>query len=133
MKKQQGVTLIELIIAIAIIGVLAAVAIPAYQEQTKKARYTDGQAFLLELQTQMERHFFDNNTYPNGLSDMAGYASNNVLSEEEFYSVSMNIDGDCPIATCFELVAVPQGAQAAADNRNLELYSNGTRLPADVW
>lgn len=133
MKKQQGVTLIELVIAIAIIGVLAAVAIPAYQEQTKKARYTDGQAFMLQLQTQMERHFFDNNTYPNGLSAMAGYTANSVLSDEGFYSVSMNIDGDCPVTSCFELVAVPQGAQAGADARNLELHSNGTRLPADVW
>lgn len=132
MKKQQGVTLIELIIAIAIIGILVAFALPAYQEQTKKSRRADGQAFLLQLQAQLERYHFDNNAYPATLASMVGYDDNNVLSPEGYYRVS--ITGlDCTGNDCdgYELDATAQGPQSI--DGNMELHSNGTKLPASHW
>lgn len=142
MKRQQlGITLIELVIAVAIIGVLAAFAIPAYQEQTTKSRRADGQAFMLDLQARLERHHFDNNGYPLDLTGL-GYASNPTDSPEGHYSVSLagsscgqdpdgnNVDNTC---NAYLLTANPLGGQLASGDGALTLASNGNKLPADKW
>ncbi len=59
----SGFTLIELMIAVAIIGILAAVAIPQYRDYVTRGRLTDGVAGLSTMRAQMERHFQDNRTY----------------------------------------------------------------------
>lgn len=55
-KKQQGFTLIELMIVVAIIGILAAVAIPAYQDYTVRARVSDGLGLASSVKTSMSEY-----------------------------------------------------------------------------
>lgn len=54
MKKQQGFTLIELMIVVAIIGILAAIALPAYQDYTRRAEFTETVAATGALKTAVE-------------------------------------------------------------------------------
>ena len=59
----KGFTLIELVIAMAIIGILASIAYPSYLDYITRARRQDGQTALLELANQMEQYYANNNTY----------------------------------------------------------------------
>ena len=65
-KVQQGFTLIELMIVVAIIGILAAVAIPAYQDYTKRAHVTEGLSLASSGKTAVTEFFNSKGTLPPG-------------------------------------------------------------------
>lgn len=55
--NHQGFTLVELLIALAIVALLAAIALPSYNEQVLRGRRADGKAFMLDLASRQERFF----------------------------------------------------------------------------
>lgn len=61
--QHKGFTLIEIMIVVAIIGILAAIAIPAYGNYVKRAKITEAIAALSDMRVKMEQHFQDNRTY----------------------------------------------------------------------
>lgn len=63
MKRQAGFTLIELMITVAIIGILAAVALPSYRDYVIRGRIPDATSNLAVKRVQMEQFFMDNRTY----------------------------------------------------------------------
>ena len=62
-SNQRGFTLIELMITVAIIGILSAIAIPSYQDYVKRGRIVDAVSILSGMQVGMEQHFQDRRTY----------------------------------------------------------------------
>src|ERR1700720_2533642 len=69
-QVQKGFTLIELMIVVAIIGILAAIAIPAYQNYTIRSQVTEGVSLAAGLQTGFEEYFANNGKFPAALTDM---------------------------------------------------------------
>ena len=84
-RVQQGFTLIELMIVVAIIGILAAIAIPQYAEYTNRARVSEGLQLAAGAKTATAEYYSSNNAWPNGNGE-AGVAAagdikgNNVTS-----------------------------------------------------
>ncbi len=86
--KQQGFTLIELMIVVAVVGILAAIGYPAYQEQVLRGRRAEAKAMLAEAQSRQERYTFSNTDYAGALTDL-GYGKGTVASENGYYELSV--------------------------------------------
>lgn len=83
MKKDEGFTLIELMIVIAIIGILAAIAIPQFSAYRKRSYNAAAEADLRNAATAQEAYFVDYSTYSNGVTGLLGstyglFTSDNV-------------------------------------------------------
>jgi len=83
MKDQRGFTLIELMIVIAIIGILAAIAIPQFSAYRRRAYNTAAESDLKNATTAQEAYYVDKATYTNAIADLVGtygvYTSSGVV------------------------------------------------------
>ncbi len=89
---QKGFTLIELMIVVAIVGILAAVAYPSYQDSIIKTKRAEGRAALMEIMQQQERYYTQNNTY-------FAFTSTTANNKFKWYS------GDSAAASSYEIKA----------------------------
>ncbi|MEE9355609.1 MAG: pilin [Methylococcaceae bacterium] len=86
-KTQQGFTLIELMIVVAIIGILAAVAIPAYQDYTSRAKVTEPIGLLGGLKMDVGGYHTDKGSLPT-LAELTAYAGNKVTTGKYTASIT---------------------------------------------
>lgn len=96
LNRQQGFTLIEVMIVVLIIGILAAIAYPNYSEYVKRGNRSEGQAFLNDVSARQERYFSQNNAYITNDSDVAKLAlKNGNKSETGKYELALSkVDND---------------------------------------
>lgn len=131
-SKNQGFTLIELMITVAIVAILAAIAYPSYQNYVLRGGRTDGQAKLLEIMQAQERYYSQNQTYVTNLGVGGlglGVAANAAVpSAEGRYTVQAAACAGTTIANCVALTATRAGAQASDTAcGNLTLNSRGVK------
>lgn len=116
-RKQTGFTLIELMIVIAIVGILAMIALPMYSDYVTRAKRTDGQTMLFQVAQKLERCYTQYSAYnKSGCKDLVATDGATAIidqsSTERFYSVTGALT-----STTFTLTATPQGAQKNNDTQ----------------
>ncbi len=93
MRKQQGVTLIELVVVMVIVGILAAVAIPSYRNYVIRSQRSDAKDALLALATQQEKHYLQCNTYATAIAAAtncaAGQLQGAAASKNGWYGLAV--------------------------------------------
>ena len=113
-KKLAGFTMIELMSAVAIIGILAAIAYPKMEDYMRTSRRADGMALLSQVMAAQERFYVNNSyEYTAALGQLGLVAEGGqFLSDDEYYHVtaaSCGSNGDRII--CINLSAIPRGVQ----------------------
>ena len=104
-RQMRGVTLLELMAVVVVIGVLAAIAVPSYRQYTMRAQRTEAKAALLQLQTNQERFYLANRTYSSD-PDQLGFPGD--VTERGTYSLSI-ADAD---AAGYTATATPRAGGA---------------------
>jgi len=127
MTSTRGFTLIELMITVAIVGILAAIAYPSYQSYILRSHRSEGMALLSEAAARMERYYAQNSTYQTaslkGLGLSSSADATTLDSPNKYYKLRLGV----PTATTYSLSVAPQNAQTNDSCGTLTLDSTGLR------
>ncbi|MFK7795140.1 MAG: type IV pilin protein [Gammaproteobacteria bacterium] len=134
---QQGITLVELMIVVALVAIIASIAYPSYISHTDKARNTEAQIRLLEVMQQQRVFFTNNSRFTDDLIDdldniEADGEAGAVASENGSYLISAApCEGEDEISDCVLLTATPTFVSAGAPA--LTYNSRNQKGPLGHW
>lgn len=146
----RGFTLVELMIVVAIIGILVSVVMPSYRNYVLESQRSDTQGKLLQLLELQERFYLNNFTYTTSLTTL-GYATDPWIisySGSPAFSVALQTcptgsalypditDSTTDLNRCFIVIATPQGDQVndgglVIDNRGRKIHDFASIQPRD--
>ena len=142
--SQSGFTLIELMVTVAILGILASIAYPSYQEYVKRANRVDAKAVLLETAQVLERNFTEANRYDQtsgGTTINTAWLPFQQAPKEGTAKYTIKFAASMPTQTTYTLEAVPTGTMTGDACATLTLShlgvktvsSSATKTAAECW
>lgn len=113
MSKTKGFTLIELMVVVVVVAILAAIALPSYQEQIRKSRRAQARSDLAEVAQGLERSFTVNRSYDSTVYSLPFNHSPREAAGNGFYTLSFSTQ----TATTYKVQAVPVAGTSQATDR----------------
>ena len=127
-RRPNGFTLIELMIVVAIIGILAAVAYPSYTSHLRKSRRAEAQQALMDIAARQQQILLDSRAYASSLADTRATLTPTVTA---YYRIELSTGTDS--APSFTVTATPLGTQAQDSCGTLTLNEANLRQPTGCW
>lgn len=134
--QDRGFSLIELLITLAIIGILASIAYPSYRNHIIKANRTDAQTKLLEILGKQQNYFGRNLTYTTSLKTDLAYSADPLLTKDGNYSIAASVCAapyDVNLTGCVLLTATAKGSQVSDGNLTINSAGQKTRAGNNGW
>jgi len=119
-KHNRGFTLLELMITIAVIGIISSIAYPSYIDNISRANRSEAQRELLRLASLQEQYFIDHREYTADMTKL-GAAADPYITDSGLYSIDTTVVG-----ITYTLVATAKGRQITADSSCLTLSVTDT-------
>lgn len=126
--RQQGFTLIELMIAVAIVAILATIAYPTYTSHLRKSRRAEAQQVLMDVAARQQQILLDTRAYASTLADTRATVPPSITPH---YRIEVTAGADT--APGFTVSATPQGDQASDSCGTLSLNEVNLRQPTGCW
>lgn len=123
-RRRAGFTLIELMIAIAILGILAAVALPAYQQHLRTSTRAEAQAYMMAVATRQQQFLVDTRGYIDPAQSGVAVPAKVAAAYETTWDAPT---GGMP---SFTLTLAPKGAQASDKCGTLSIRHTGAKTAA---
>jgi type IV pilus assembly protein PilE len=123
-RHAAGFTLMEIMVVVIVVGILAAIGLPSYQEAMQKGRRTDARESLMEAASRQEQYMLDRNVYTTDMTDL-GFEDDPMISEERHYSIDRVATDDCAIdtETCYALRATPRADSPQSDDERCTSFT----------
>lgn len=129
--KRTGFTLIEVMVTVAIIGILATIAYPSYIQYLIRGTRAAAQSFMLDAVNKQEQYLLDARTYT-AVADNAAFSTIGLTVPTEV-SAFYNLSVASATSTTYTILAVPISTTRQASDGNLTIDQAGNKSPADKW
>lgn len=126
LKRMRGVTLVELMVVIAVIGTLAAIAVPTYRRYLIRSQRSEAKIALMQLQTAQEKFYLQNNTYTNNLT-AASPAGLGLPATSETMKYDITIPTLAPDGQSYTAQAAPRPGGGQTDDTQCVNYTINER------